>query len=165
MTWLLVLSSVIYYISLPFTTVLITIYDWIIIALAPALHLGHYIFSGLLLPLTLLAKFETLYIFLGVAAVIGFLTGFILHMFSSILVSIFNLTPTPGETRRSTASVRAAREEKRLEQAWQSSTVKTERGNWKEDPSTEKKYSEWLETDQGLLRQTILEEDDDSEGF
>jgi len=30
----------------------------------------------------------------------------------------------------------------------------------------EKKYSEWLETDQGLLRQTILEEDDDSEeGF
>ncbi|KAN0103060.1 hypothetical protein V8E51_011373 [Hyaloscypha variabilis] len=166
MTWLSALGSVLYYISLPFTIVLITIYNGIVIALAPALHLGHYLLSGLLLPLTLLAKFETLYIYLGVAAVIGLLTGSILHMSSSLLVSIFNLTPTPEETGRSAASVRAARETKKLEQAWQSSTTKIQGGNWKDDSSTEKKFSEWLETDQGLLRQTILEEDDDSEeGF
>jgi hypothetical protein len=63
--------------------------------------------------------------------------------------------------------VRAAREKKKLEQAWHSSTTKTERGDWKDDPSTEKKYYEWLETDQGLLGQTILEEDDDDseQGF
>jgi hypothetical protein len=114
---------------------------------------------------TLLIMYKTLYIYLGVAAVIGLLTGSILHMSSSILVSVFNLTSTPEETGRSAASVRAAREKKKLEQAWQSSTTKTERGKWKEEPSTEKKFSEWLETDQGLLRQTILEEDDDSEGF
>jgi hypothetical protein len=182
MTWLSALGSVLYYISLPFTIVLITIYNGIVIALAPALHLGHYLLSGLLLPLTLLAKFEvgqtpffgycadntckTLYIYLGVAAVIGLLTGSILHMSSSLLVSIFNLTPTPEETGRAAASVRAARETKKLEQAWQSSTTKIQGGNWKDDSSTEKKFSEWLETDQGLLRQTILEEDDDSEeGF
>jgi hypothetical protein len=62
--------------------------------------------------------------------------------------------------------VRAAREKKKLEQAWQSSTTRTERAKLKEDPSMEKKFSEWLEADQGLLSQTILEEDDDSEeGF
>ena len=98
---------------------------------------------------------------------IGLLTGSILHISSSILVSVFNLTPAPEETGRSAASVRAAREKKKkLEQAWQSSTTRTERGKLKEDPSMEKKFSEWLETDQGLLSQTILEEDDDSEeGF
>jgi hypothetical protein len=114
----------------------------------------------------LLIGHETLYIYLGVAAVIGLLTGSILHISSSILVSVFNLTPAPEETGRSAASVRAAREKKKLEQAWQSSTTRTERGKLKEDPSMEKKFSEWLETDQGLLSQTILEEDDDSEeGF
>lgn len=113
---------------------------------------------------------QTLYIYLGVAAVIGILTGSILHITSSILASIFNLTPTAEEAGRSAASARAAREKKKLEQAWQSSTIKNERGSWKTEPSTEKKYAEWLETDrgqrgedQGLLRQTILEEDDDSE--
>lgn len=116
---------------------------------------------------------QTLYIYLGVAAVIGILTGSMLHITSSILVSIFKLTSTPEETGRSAASVRAAREKKKLEQAWQSSTIKNERGSWKTELLTEKKYAEWLETDrgqrgedQGLLRQTILEEDDDSEeGF
>jgi len=58
MNWLAVLGSVLYYTSLPFTTVLVTIYNWLIIVLAPVLHLGHYLLSGLLLPLTLLAKFE-----------------------------------------------------------------------------------------------------------
>jgi hypothetical protein len=109
---------------------------------------------------------KTLYIYLGVAAVIGLLTGSILHMSSSLLVSIFNLTPTPEETGRSAASMRAARETKKLEQAWQSSKTKIQGGDWKDDSSMAKKFSEWLETDQGLLRQTILEEDDDSEeGF
>jgi hypothetical protein len=58
MTWLSVLGSVLYYLSLPFTTVFTTVYNWVLIALAPALHLGHYLFSGMLLPLRLLAKFE-----------------------------------------------------------------------------------------------------------
>jgi hypothetical protein len=179
MTWLSVLGSVLYYLSLPFTI----IFDWILVALAPVLHMGQYLLSAFLFPLRLLSKFEvgknilfsctlligheTLYIYLGVAAVIGLLTGSILHISSSILVSVFNLTPAPEETGRSAASVRAAREKKKkLEQAWQSSTTRTERGKLKEDPSMEKKFSEWLETDQGLLSQTILEEDDDSEeGF
>jgi hypothetical protein len=109
-----------------------------------------------------------LYIYLGVAAVIGLVTGSVLHLSSTVLVSLFDLTTTPEEKGRTAASVRAARE-KKLEQVWQDSQVKDEDGNWKNDISMEK-YAEWLEKnatqrgdDHGLLGLTILEEEDDSE--
>jgi hypothetical protein len=66
--------------------------------------------------------------------------------------------------------VRAAREQKKLEGAWESSILKGESARLRNDPSTRKKQAEWLESelskrreDQGLLGQTILEEEDDSE--
>jgi hypothetical protein len=120
-----------------------------------------------------LTVYKTLYIYLGVAAVIGLITGSILHVASTLLVSIFNLTPIPEEKGRSAASVRVAREQKKLEDAWQNSAVKLEHRKRRGDGTMEKKYAEWLEMDvgkrkedQGLLGQTIIEEDDDSEdGF
>jgi len=128
--------------------------------------------SGFLLPLRLLVKFETLYIYLGVAAVIGLITGSILHVSSSVLVSLFDLTPGPEEAGRSAASVRAARERKKLEQAWQSSSIKSEQVKWGSGISLER-YTDWVgkdagqrREDQGVIGQTIIEEDDDSEdGF
>lgn len=172
MTWLSVTGSIFYYLSVPFTTVFSWVLGWVLTALAPLIHLGHYFVSGFLLPLKLLAKFETLYIYLGVAAIIGLVTGSILHLSSTVLISLFNLTPTPEETGRSAASVRAAREQKKLEDAWQSSSSMGE-ARLRADPLVEKKYAEWLEKDvgkrregDGLLGQTILEEEDDSEdGF
>jgi hypothetical protein len=118
---------------------------------------------------------KTLYVFLGVAAVIGLLTGVTLYISSSVLVSIFNLTPDPEEKGHSAASFRAAREKKKkqqqqLEQEWQNSILKNEDSTWKSDGSMEK-YAEWLEKgrghrrEDGLLGQTILEEDDDSDIF
>ena len=56
MTWLSAIGSILYYLSLPITTVL----GWLLVALAPLLHLGHYVLSGFLLPLRLLAKLEVL---------------------------------------------------------------------------------------------------------
>jgi hypothetical protein len=80
---------------------------------------------------------------------------------------MFNLKPISEETGRSAVSVRAIREQKKLhklENAWQSSTFKSEDLNARSEPSLDK-YAEWLEkTDQGVLGQTILEEDD-SDGF
>lgn len=108
-----------------------------------------------------------MFIYLGVAATIGLLTGSILHVSSSLLVSVFNLTAVPEETGRSAASVRAAREQKKLEQAWDRIPIKNERGDLRSDPEMEK-FAEWLEKgDQGVLGQTILEEDDsdDLDGF
>jgi hypothetical protein len=81
------------------------------------------------------------------------------------------LTPVPEESGRSAASALAARENKKLEDAWQSSSSRGE-AKLRADPAMEKKYAEWLEKDagkrreDGLLGQTILEEEDDSEdGF
>jgi hypothetical protein len=114
---------------------------------------------------------QTLYIYLGVAAVIGLVTGSILHLSSTVLISLFDLTPAPEEEGRSAASVRAEREKRKLEDAWQSSSSRGE-ARLRADPAMEKRYAEWLEKDvgrrmeDGVLRQTILEEDDDSEdGF
>jgi len=167
MTWLLAIVRTVYYLLLPFITVL----GWLLVLLAPVGHLGNYLLSGMLLPVTLLAKFETLYIYLGVAAVIGLVTGSILHLSSTLLISMLNLSPLPEETQRSAASVRAAREQKKLEDAWQSSAVESDQPRWKVDISMEAKHGDWSEKDatkrredHGLLGQTIIEEDDDSEG-
>ncbi|PBP20538.1 hypothetical protein BUE80_DR008647 [Diplocarpon rosae] len=160
MNLLSILTSTLYHLSTPFTTVL----WWAVACLAPVQHLGNYVFSASLLPLKLLAKFETLYIFLGTAAIIGLITGSVLHLSSSVLVSLFNLNSVPEEMGRSAASVRAAREKKKLEQALPTSKAKSESANSRDEASIEK-YTEWLEkSEQGLLGQTILEEDD-SDGF
>lgn len=87
-------------------------------------------------------------------------------------MSLFNLTPVPEEAGRSAASVRAARERKKLEHAWQSSAAKNEQVKWGSDISLER-YTDWVgkdasqrREDQGVIGQTIIEEDDDSEdGF
>jgi hypothetical protein len=105
--------------------------------------------------------------------VIGLLTGSIVHLSSTFLVSFFNLSPIPEERGRPVASVRAARVQKKLEEPWwQSSSSKGDRARLRSDASLEKKYAEWLEKDvgtrkedQGLLGQTIIEEDDSEYGF
>jgi len=105
---------------------------------------------------------QTLYIYLGVAVIVGLITGSILHLSSSVLVSLFNLSSNPEQSGRTAASIRAARaQKKRDSQGF---------GSMREiDPSIEKKYARWLEKngggreEQGLLGQTIIEEDDDSE--
>jgi hypothetical protein len=85
---------------------------------------------------------------------------------------MFDLAAVPEEKGRTAASVRAAREQKKLEGAWESSIAKGESARLRNDPSTRKKQAEWLESelskrrdDQGLLGQTIIEEDDDSDMF
>jgi hypothetical protein len=104
---------------------------------------------------------------------IGLVTGSLLHLSSTVLASLFNLTPTLEEKGRSAVSVRRVKEQRKLEEVWQSSSSAGDRARLRSDPSLERKYAEWLEKDvgkrkedQGLLGQTIIEEDDDSEaGF
>ncbi|KAG0648191.1 hypothetical protein D0Z07_5423 [Hyphodiscus hymeniophilus] len=144
MTWLSIVGSIFYYLTLPIASV----FGWLLVAIAPLLHLGQHLLSGLLLPLRLLARFEV--------------TAHA-HAKRNARSHIF-----PEDTGRSAASVRAARENKKLEDAWQSSSSRGE-ASLRVDPTMEKKYAEWLEKDIGkrredsILGQTILEEDDDSE--
>lgn len=83
---------------------------------------------------------------------------------------LLNLTPIPEERGRSAASVRAARQQKKIEDAWKDSVSKQDQGRSEADSSLEKKYAEWLDKESGkrgedrwLFKQTILEEDDDSD--
>ncbi|RAL60161.1 hypothetical protein DID88_000785 [Monilinia fructigena] len=146
MTWWSIMGSTFYYLSLPIAL----IFNWLLAilrtTLTPLPHLGNSLISAFLLPLKVLAKFETLIIFLGSAVLIGLITGLIL--------------------RRSAFSIRAARGEKKR-------NSNQDLLKWKVDPSVERRYSEWLEKDggrkndeHGLLAQTIIEEEDDSDdGF
>lgn len=88
-----------------------------------------------------------------------------------MLIKLLGLHPLPAYTSRTAASVRAAREKRKIEDAWHIPAPPGHlRGrNWLEDPL--KEYSEYLDKDRakridghGLLSQTILEEDDDSGG-
>ena len=70
---------------------------------------------------------------------------------------MFNLTTVPEATGRSAASVGATRKQYKLEEAWQNNTGKSDFA----DDATMEKFAEWLESgDQGLVGQTILEEED-----
>lgn len=77
-----------------------------------------------------------------------------------MLLSLFDLNPVAEDRGRTAASVRADKERAKLEQVWNDAPVKDEEGV--------KKYNQWLDqntSDHGLLGQTILEEEDDSEDF
>jgi hypothetical protein len=108
-----------------------------------------------------------------VAALIGLLTGSFLHFSSNMLTQALNLRVSPEQPNRTAASVRAAREKKRLEDAWQASTPFRSGHVRARVEETSKDYSEYIEKErgkwkegQGLLSQTILEEEDDSDdGF
>jgi len=95
--------------------------------------------------------------------------GAILHLLSTVLISIFNLTSTPDD-KDTSASSQAAREHKTLEDAWQSSSSRGDGSRLVKDSSLENQYAEWQGKDagtrrgKGLTGQTILEEDD-SEDF
>ena len=114
-------------------------------------------------------------IYFGFAALIGLITGSILHFSSNVLVSLFNMKEVPEATgkSRTAASVRAAREQRVLEKAWQSSSTEHQGGLQTEKDSLEDRYARWLKKDSnnarknlGLFGQAILEEDDSSmEGF
>ncbi|KAK7531280.1 uncharacterized protein J3D65DRAFT_637124 [Phyllosticta citribraziliensis] len=83
--------------------------------LLPILHLGRFSLHVVLLPLTLLAKLETVYIYVGVASVIGILAGCMLHVSTRVLKSMFGLenTCTKSPLVRSAADYRAERRRRR----------------------------------------------------
>jgi len=172
MAWLSVVGSIFYYTFLPFITIFNAVYGILLVVFAPVIYLGSYTLHGLLLPLQFLGKFETLYIYFGVAALIGVLTGSVLHFSSAMLISVLDLKVKPKETGRTAASVRAAREQKKLKEAWQTAApLRSNQARPMLDDGLKKEYTEFLDKDrgkrregQGLLSQTILEEDDDSEG-
>ncbi|KAI4131180.1 MAG: hypothetical protein LQ338_001385 [Usnochroma carphineum] len=138
---------------------------------APFLHLAHYLLHGCMWPLRFLAKFETLYIFVGAALLVGVVTGATLHYASAFLIALMNLESQPEEEPRgrTMASYRAERKDK-----LQHETRPPPRPPVSTSPRIEStfkdKFSNFRERDtyseRSLLTSTILEEDDSSDaGF
>jgi len=174
MAWQSAVQTIIYYLFLPFFLLFRAGYSVLLVALAPLVYLLTYTFYALVLPVRILGRFETLYIYFGVAALIGILTGSILHFSSRFIGSVLNLQDVQEEESHPPVSLRTLQDRKTLEDAWDAATpVRSYAGRPRLKESLASEYAGLLKSDlgkkregHGLLSQTILEEDDDSgDGF
>ncbi|OCK98042.1 uncharacterized protein K441DRAFT_604801 [Cenococcum geophilum 1.58] len=152
--------TVLYYILYP----IVKLVQWLLIALSPLwyavqffllplTHLGHVLLGTFLFPFhpQLLSNIETIYIYLGVAGLIGFVAGGFIHLCFGFLSAVLNIDSTAGNTQekgRTAASYRAARRKKKmqsLDYPLSPPLLKTE---------------ETIQPQRGLLSQTIIEEED-----
>ena len=113
---------------------------------------------------------QTLYIFLGVAVVVGALTGTSLHYISSFMISFFRLEPTSAEEAAEGRSIAEYRAEKQDHENNKDPLGKILRNNklLRNDAAmaNELKDWEWAQGERGrkgLVPNTILEEEDSSE--
>jgi len=181
MQWLLTLLNILYWVIaypllLVIYQVLVLLY-WIAL---PLIYLGRFTVQAGLVPFRFLAKLETLYIYFGVAILIGFITGLILHFVSRTSTRILGLDIQPPEKEKkakghTAATYRASREKKKkLDQELTNATKARlqalhpllretlqhspgGRASMPQSPNTPKRPD-------GLLSTTILEEVEDSDG-
>jgi hypothetical protein len=112
-----------------------------------------------------LIRSQSVYIFLGVAAVIGVITGSVLHLSSTVMMAAMNLQSTNSIEAEGKISQSKA-DGKRSRRIRKSQSLSENGLN-----DLNKDYREWLDKDRGvkgkgLVSQTILEEDDSSDdGF
>ena len=110
---------------------------------------------------------KTLYIFFGVAALIGLLTGTSLHYVSAFFISLLNLESLPEEQRGRTLASYHTKEEGR-EKDDQLLKLKHRGGLSRNDGALKDEYVNWSLSKQERGRgkkvpTTILEEDDSLE--
>lgn len=160
---------------------------------APLLHLGHYSLYACWYVLRVLGKFEasevklrmvdtcfvspltaslkTLYIFFGIAALVGIVTGTSLHYVSEFITSILNLDASPEAQRvRTLTSYRAEKRERRDAKDPIMKLRQKDKGLQKNDLKLREDYVDWKLSKQdrgrgGSTFNTILEEEDSSDGF
>lgn len=192
MAWYALPLSIAYYVLLPF----ITIFNFLLVLISPVTHSISYALHAVFLPFSVLGKFEvctrcvrapissnannnqTLYIFFGIAAIIGLFTGTFLHFTSSILITALDLRPGPEDSKpptRTMKSIREAREKRQLDEAWSSSLLSRSKEIHESRDRDAKermeaalggqlKYDDLARNNgRALQGTTILEEEDDSE--
>ena len=188
MRWLSTLFNVLYWVIAYPLLVLIywafTLLHWIA---SPLIYLGDFTIQAGLIPLRFLAKLEvrrvlyelsqsliymcqTLYIYFGVAIIVGLTTGLILHFLSRTSAHILGLDIQPPENElkakgHTAATYRASRERRKKLDKEVTNAAKARlltldpllRGSTPQSPITPKRRD-------GLLSTTILEEVEDSDG-
>ncbi|KAF6223482.1 hypothetical protein HO133_000325 [Letharia lupina] len=171
MDYLFAAWTVIYFIAYPIFYILKFILFLSAIITAPLLHLGHYCLYACWYVLRVLGKFETLYIFFGIATLVGLVTGTSLHYVSGFITSILNLDSLPEQQRgRTLASYRAEKQERRDAKDPIMELRQKDEGLQGNDLRLREDYMNWSLSKQGRGRggprfNTILEEEDTSDGF
>ncbi|MCJ1282999.1 hypothetical protein MMC26_002326 [Xylographa opegraphella] len=161
-------ATVLYYIGLPVIIILRLLSAVLIFVAAPVLHVADYLIHGALWPMP--DHLQTLYIYFGVAALVGICTAAVLHYSMTFLVRNLGIDRIAEERGRTLSSYRAektAREAEKLRQTLPKVGFKRIRL----DSGVKEEYSDWRKPGKGfgikgLLSTTILEEEDSSEaGF
>ncbi|KAL9124346.1 MAG: hypothetical protein Q9175_008231 [Cornicularia normoerica] len=113
---------------------------------------------------------QTLYIFFGIAALVGIVTGTSLHYVLGFIISILNLDSSPEEQEgRALASYRAEKQERR-DAKDPIMRLRQKEGLQKNDLSLREECMDWNTSKQDRGRggnriNTILEEEDSSDSF
>ena len=174
--------TILYYIVYPIVFILTLLLRVLGTITAPLLYLGHYFLYALWYPVHILGKFEvtnfqrhwsqmplidrmqTLYIFFGVAVLIGVISGTSVHYVYSFMSSLLDLEGQPEEHRgRTLASHRREKQQKAEDLLVK---VETRGGGLPlNDVTPKEEYRDWEWSKQsrgkkrnGLIN-TILEED------
>ncbi|MCJ1388352.1 hypothetical protein MMC18_001198 [Xylographa bjoerkii] len=163
-------AVVLYYVCFPVIIIWKLLLAALLFVAAPLLHVAHYLIHGVLWPIRQLGKLETLYIYFGVAALVGILTGAILHYSINFIVRSLGIDRVAQERGRTLSSYRAEKTERQAKKMRQT-LPKVGLKPLRPDTVLKEEYSDWLKQDKGfgtkgLLSTTILEEEDSSEaGF
>ncbi|KAK3069653.1 hypothetical protein LTR53_011833 [Teratosphaeriaceae sp. CCFEE 6253] len=105
----------IYYLAIAIIFALKLLYRPVSFLLQPLVHFGRFLLACLIAPLHLLARFETVYIYLGVAALVGVSIGLVIRYLNGVLSGILRLRNAPSRPPARTA--KEYREAKRRQQA------------------------------------------------
>jgi hypothetical protein len=113
---------------------------------------------------------QTLYIFFGIAALVGIITGMSLHYISGFIISLLNLDASPEERRGRTLTSYRAEERERGDMKDPITKLGQKReGPHRDSVSLEEDYMDQNSAMQDQLSgsrfNTILEEEDSSDGF
>ncbi|KAF4303121.1 hypothetical protein GTA08_BOTSDO09251 [Botryosphaeria dothidea] len=155
----LLLTALYYTLCLPVYTlfralalVLSPLYYGLQFVLLPFIYLARFGSRVIVFPFVLLARLETLYVYLGVAGIIGVCAGGILYFIFSALKSTFNLDSYDEGYGVTAAEYRAARCKRKAGEDYASAPVLMD---------TSCRFKDFrLLKQRDLLAQTILEEDD-----
>ncbi|KAK0285688.1 hypothetical protein LTR35_005028 [Friedmanniomyces endolithicus] len=150
------IAFVLYYAAHAIVFVLRTLYRPVAFLLQPLVYLGHFILACLIAPFALLAKFETLYIYLGIAALVGVAIGLAQRYLYGRLSRLLRLDSKP-KVSPPARTAKEYREAKRREQAKAEAPLISAGSRPPSYLSTPESARNGRSS-RGLLGQTIMEE-------
>jgi len=129
----LAIGLVLWYLILTIWLLLQTIYWPVAFLLQPIFFLGRFLVACLLFPVQIIIKFETLYIYFGVAAIVGLSAGLMGRTVFGLLRSVLQLdveSPKPATSGRTLKDWREAKqhrhEQQLLEQQQQAAAAQSD---------------------------------------